>query len=78
MPGIEEYVVVILYASDDEEYVIPGSPFSVHGTSFRPPQALTLWTGMHWKVRTECDEDYGPFSNSMYFDLEPRRRPRDC
>ena len=78
VPGIDEYVVFILYASDDEEYVIDGQPFTVGGTSFRPPAPLPFYTGMRWKVKTECDEQYGPFSRSVYFDLEPRCRPRDC
>jgi hypothetical protein len=78
VPGIDEYVLVILYASDNEEYVIPGQPFTVAGTSFRPPQALPFSTEMRWKVKTECNEDYGPFSPSTYFDLEPRCRPRGC
>jgi hypothetical protein len=30
---------------------------------------------MRWKVKTECDERYGPFSPSMYFTIEPSGGP---
>jgi hypothetical protein len=75
--GIDEYVLLILYASPDEEYVIPGQPFHIDGaTSFRPPEDLPFDTEMRWKVKTECEnEHYSGFSPDMYFTLQERCPP---
>jgi hypothetical protein len=74
--GVDEYVVEILYASNDGDYVIPAQ--TVAGTTFRPSQPLPFWTGMRWQVKAECDERYGPLSETTYFDLEPRCRLDNC
>ena len=73
--GIDEYVLLVLYESDNEEYAIPGQPFTVTGTSFRAPTPLPVGVGLRWKVKTECDENYGPFTDSVYFDVDPPCRP---
>jgi hypothetical protein len=75
VPGIDEYVLLVLYESDNEEYAIPGQPFTVTGTSFRASTALPTNVGLRWKVKTECDEQYGPFTDSVYFDVEPPCHP---
>ena len=75
--GIDEYVLLILYASDDAQYVIDGQPFHIEGaTSFRPPEDLPFDTEMRWKVKSECGiEHYSAFSPSMYFTLVERCPP---
>lgn len=77
VPGINEYVLVILYASDQEEYVIGGQPFHIEGaTSFRPSEDLPFDVEMRWKVKTECEnEHYSYFSPSMYFTILERCPP---
>jgi len=70
VPGIDEYVVVILLASPDAQYAVTPNqqPFHIEGaTSFRPPP-LPRNTPMRWKVKTEFGtECYGLYSPSTYF-----------
>jgi len=75
--GIDEYAIAILYAGPDGDYVL-GTAFTAHGTSFVPPAPLPFYEPMRWKVKTECNEDYGPFTESMYFEIEPRCLPHNC
>lgn len=69
MPGAEEYVIALLYAPDDGDYVF-GQAFSTPGTCINLGQ-LPVNTPMRWKIKTECNEHYGPFSDSVYFTIVP-------
>lgn len=69
VPGIEEYALAILYAADDSDYVL-GHAIGVTGTCVTVP-GLPVNTPMRWKVKTECDEHYGPFTDSVYFTIAP-------
>jgi hypothetical protein len=69
VPGIDEYVVLILLQSGNEQTV--WGPTHVVGRTSVTAPPLPPFTEMRWKVKTECDERYGPFSPSMYFTIEP-------
>ncbi len=79
VPGAEEYVLVLLYASDQEECVFPNPQGSCHETTAATRLnlgELPVGVEMRWKVKTECgDELYGPFSPSMYFEIDPGTGP---
>jgi hypothetical protein len=67
VPGAEEYVIALLYAPDDGYYVF-GHADSTTGTCINLG-ALPVNTPMRWKIKTECNEIYGPFSPSKYFTI---------
>lgn len=69
VPGAEEYVIALLYAPDDGDYVF-GQAFSTPDTCINLGQ-LPVNTPMRWKIKTECNEHYGPFSDSVYFTIVP-------
>jgi hypothetical protein len=69
IPGINEYVVLVLLQSANEQTV--WGPVHVIGRTSVTAPPLPAFTEMRWKVKTECDEGYGPFSPSMYFTIEP-------
>jgi hypothetical protein len=66
--GIDEYVVLVLLASDEEQTVWLGH--AEGRTSITAPP-LPVNTPMRWKVKTECDEHYSAFSATLYFTIEP-------
>lgn len=69
VPGAEEYVIALLYAADDGDYVF-GRAFSTPDTCINLGD-LPVNTAMRWKIKTECNEHYGPFSGSVYFTIAP-------
>ena len=68
VPGASEYVIALLYAADDGWYVF-GHADSTHETHFTFPVNLPIGPGMRWKIKTECNETYGPFSFSRNFNI---------
>jgi len=68
VPGIDEYVVLVLLESDDEQTVWLGH---AKGTTSITPPPLPVNTPMRWRVKSECDEQYSEFSNQLYFTAEP-------
>jgi hypothetical protein len=69
VPGATEYVIALLWAPDDGFYVF-GHADSTEGLSYNFGN-LPVGPGMRWKVKTECDERYGPFTFSRYFNIVP-------
>lgn len=67
--GINEYVVLVLLESDQEQVV--AGPIHVVGRTSVTVAGLPQYTRMRWKVKTECDEHYSTFSPSTYFTIEP-------
>jgi hypothetical protein len=67
VPGAEDYVIALLFAPDDGYYVF-GHADSTGDTCINLG-ALPVNTPMRWKIKTECNEIYGPFSPSMYFTI---------
>jgi hypothetical protein len=67
VPGAEEYVIALLFAPDDGYYVF-GHADSTYETCINLG-ALPVNTPMRWKIKTECNEIYGPFSPSVYFTI---------
>ena len=70
--GIDEYVVLVLLESENEQTVWLGH--AEGSTSITAPP-LPPNTRMRWKVKTECDEQYGPFSAQLFFTIEPAAGP---
>jgi len=69
VPGAQEYVIALLFAPDDGGYVF-GHAFSTPDTCINLGP-LPLNTAMRWKIKTECNEQYGDFTDSMYFTIVP-------
>lgn len=69
VPGASEYVIALLYAADDGDYVF-GHAISTEDTCINLGP-LPVNTPMRWKIKTECNELYGPFSPSKYFTIVP-------
>ncbi len=69
VPGASEYVIALLYAADDGGYVFGHADSTDELCINLGP--LPVNTPMRWKIKTECDERYGPFSPSVYFTIVP-------
>jgi hypothetical protein len=67
VPGAEEYVIALLFAPDDSYYVFGHADSTTQTCINLGP--LPVNTQMRWKIKTECNEIYGPFSPSMYFTI---------
>jgi len=67
VPGAPEYVIALLYAADDGGYVL-GHAVTTSETCINLGP-LPINTPMRWKIKTECNEQYGDFTNSMYFTI---------
>jgi hypothetical protein len=67
VPGAEEYVIALLFAPDDGYYVF-GHADSTSETCINLGP-LPVNTPLRWKIKTECNEIYGPFSPSVYFTI---------
>ena len=68
VPGAEAYVLKLLYAPDEAQYVFPDlGLISVAGTSYQFNRPLPTNVWMRWAVKTRCGGSYGYYSAETYF-----------
>jgi len=69
VPGAEAYVISLQWGDDNGGYVF-GHPETTEALSFNFGN-LPVGVLLRWKVKTECNELYGPFSFIRYFTIVP-------